>query len=51
VVSFSPFRSGAIVTALLVHLIGWRLLNIADIYAGLRLSSYYYFPSDLSDGV
>ncbi|GLI79716.1 hypothetical protein PoHVEF18_008056 [Penicillium ochrochloron] len=49
ILSFSPFRSLAIISSLIIHLIHLRLLNIAEINTSLRLLSHLEFPSALSD--
>jgi hypothetical protein len=49
VLSFSPFRSLAIISSLIIYLIHLRLLNIAEINTSLRLLSHLEFPSALPD--
>lgn len=48
VLLFSPCQSALLVALMLLDFIGWRLLNLVDIYAGLMISSHYYFTSDSS---
>lgn len=49
ILSFSPFRSGAIVTAMVLSLISYKLLNLADLHVALGLLARNYFPSELPD--
>ncbi|KNG83808.1 hypothetical protein ANOM_008008 [Aspergillus nomiae NRRL 13137] len=45
VLMFSPSQSAILVVLLLLDLIGWRLLSLADIHAGLMILNHYYFTS------
>ena len=49
ILSFSPFRSGVITTAMVLSLIGYRLLNLAELHIGLGLLAQNYFESELTD--
>ncbi|OGM45084.1 hypothetical protein ABOM_006636 [Aspergillus bombycis] len=43
--SFSPSQSAILVELLLLDFLGWRLLNLADLHAGLLILNHYYFTS------
>jgi hypothetical protein len=47
---FSPSLSGAVAMNVVILLIGYRILNLADIQVGVALLAQNGFPSDLGHG-
>ncbi|KAE8402315.1 hypothetical protein BDV37DRAFT_252625 [Aspergillus pseudonomiae] len=45
VLMLSPSQAAILVGLMLLDLIGWRLLSLADIHAGLMILNHYYFTS------